>query len=119
MANPFVHMELNTTDLAQAKSFYGEMFGWNFQDMDMGPAGIYSTFKPSEGPGGGIFVMPDAPTQKAWLPYVGVENLKEATDKAGSLGATVLMREQEVPGHGWFSILIDPGGAHLALWQPK
>jgi predicted enzyme related to lactoylglutathione lyase len=119
MANPFVHMELNTPDLAKAKAFYGELCGWKFDDVDMGPAGTYSTFKPDSGPGGGIFTMPGAPTEKAWLPYIGVENLKSATDKAISLGAKALMREQEVPGHGWFSILSDPTGAHVALWEPK
>ena len=119
MSQPFVHMELNTPDLAKAKSFYGDLFGWSFEDMDMGPAGTYSTFKPSNGPGGGIFTMPGAPTQRAWLPYIGVDDLKSATDKAITLGATVMMREQEVPGHGWFSIIVDPTGANVALWQAK
>ena len=41
MGNPFVHLELNTTDLAKAKEFYGTLFGWKFEDMDMGPDGIY------------------------------------------------------------------------------
>jgi predicted enzyme related to lactoylglutathione lyase len=26
MANPFVHVELNTTDPAKAKAFYGKLF---------------------------------------------------------------------------------------------
>jgi predicted enzyme related to lactoylglutathione lyase len=112
-------MELNTPDLAKAKSFYGELCGWTFNDMNMGPAGIYSTFKPSDGPGGGIFTMPGAPTERAWLPYIGVDNLKTSTDKAISLGAKAIMREQEVPNMGWFSILSDPTGAHFALWQAK
>jgi uncharacterized protein len=119
MSQPFVHMELNAPDPGKAKSFYGELFGWKFDDMDMGPAGSYSTFKPESGPGGGIFSMPGAPTERAWLPYIGVDDLKTATDKAISLGAKALMREQEVPGHGTFSILVDPVGAHLALWQAK
>lgn len=118
MAQPFVHLELNTPDLAKAKDFYGQLCGWAFDDVSMGPpAGTYSMFKPSEGPGGGIFSMPGAPT--AWLPYIGVENLKASTDKAASLGAKVIMREQEVPGHGWFSILVDPTGASIALWEAK
>jgi predicted enzyme related to lactoylglutathione lyase len=25
----------------------------------------------------------------------------------------------DVPGMGWFGVLIDPGGAAFALWQPK
>ena len=51
--NPFVHLELNTPDAAKAKEFYTKMFGWEFADNDMGPAGVYSTFKPASGPGGG------------------------------------------------------------------
>ena len=119
MAQPFVHLELNTPDQAKAKSFYGDLCGWTFQDMDMGPAGTYSVFRPESGPGGGIFTMPGAPTEKAWLPYIGVDDLKVATDKAASLGAKVLMRDQEVPGQGWFSILTDPTGCNVALWQAK
>ena len=58
MANPFVHLELNTPDLAKAKQFYGQLFGWQFEDMDMGPDGTYSTFKVDSGPGGGMTSMP-------------------------------------------------------------
>ena len=36
MANPFVHLELNTPDLAKAKAFYGALFGWQFQDNGHG-----------------------------------------------------------------------------------
>jgi hypothetical protein len=25
----------------------------------------------------------------------------------------------EIPGIGWFSIIADPAGAHLALWKAK
>ncbi|HTH52989.1 MAG TPA: VOC family protein [Edaphobacter sp.] len=118
MSQPFVHLELATPDLAKAKEFYGKLCGWTFDDVNMGgELGTYSTFKPSNGPGGGIYTMPGAPT--AWLPYIGVENLKDATDKAISLGAKALMREQEVPGHGSFSVLIDPTGASIALWEAK
>jgi predicted enzyme related to lactoylglutathione lyase len=28
MANPFVHVELHTTDTAKAKAFYGKLFSW-------------------------------------------------------------------------------------------
>ena len=35
MANPFVHVELSTTDLGQAKTFYGKLFDWKMQDIPM------------------------------------------------------------------------------------
>ena len=117
MAQPFVHLELNTTDLAKAKDFYGKLFGWKFDDMDMGPSGTYSTFKPDTGPGGGLMAMPGVPV--SWLAYVGVDDIRAATDKAKSLGATVVRDSQPVPGHGIFSVVVDPAGAAIALWQAK
>jgi predicted enzyme related to lactoylglutathione lyase len=116
MSNPFVHLELNTSDVAKAKAFYGELFGWQFTDNDMGNM-IYSTFKPDSGPGGGIFSMPGAPT--AWLAYVGVDDINAATEKAKSLGATIYNGPMEIPTVGWFSVLGDPTGATIALFQPK
>ncbi len=35
MAKPFVHVELNTTDVAKAKSFYGKLFDWKLEDVPM------------------------------------------------------------------------------------
>ena len=117
MANPFVHMELTTPDVAKSKAFYYKMFNWIFEDNQMGPDMVYSTFKTDSGPGGGMFTMPGAPT--FWLPYVGVEEINAATEKAKSLGATVHKGPQEIPTVGWFSILVDPTGATIALFQPK
>lgn len=117
MANPFVHLELNTPNLEKAKSFYKDLFGWEFQDMPMGPGGVYSTFKPSSGPGGGAYTMPQAPN--GWLAYVGVEDVKQATEKAKSLGAQVHLDSQEIPNVGWFSVLSDPTGCNIAIFQPK
>lgn len=115
MSNPFVHLELCTPDSSKAKEFYGKLFGWEFSDNDMGPM-VYSTFKPSSGPGGGVFTMPGMPT--AWLAYVGVEDINASTEKAKQLGATVQKEPAEIPHVGWFSILQDPTGATIALFQP-
>ncbi len=35
MANPFVHVELNTNDVAKAKAFYSKMFDWKMEDIPM------------------------------------------------------------------------------------
>ena len=32
MANPFVHVELMSTDVDKAKSFYGKLFDWTLED---------------------------------------------------------------------------------------
>jgi predicted enzyme related to lactoylglutathione lyase len=117
MSNPFVHLELSTSDTAKAKSFYSDLFGWEFTDHDMGPSGVYSTFKPSSGPGGGLFSMPGMPT--FWLAYVGVDDIDAATEKAKSLGATIHKGPLEIPNIGWMTILADPTGATIALFEPN
>jgi predicted enzyme related to lactoylglutathione lyase len=117
MANPFVHLELATSDVAKAKEFYSKLFNWTFTDNDMGQGMIYSTFKPDTGPGGGLYSMPGMPT--AWLAYVGVDDINAATAKATSLGATIIRGPLEIPNVGWMTILTDPTGAVIALFEPK
>lgn len=117
MANPFVHVELSTTDPAKAKEFYSRLFTWKLEDMDMGPGMVYTTIQPGEGTGGGLMkqLIPDAPS--AWMAYVIVDDVQASTQKAKSLGARVMKEKTEVPGMGWFSVIVDPTGAMLGLWQ--
>ena len=62
--------------------------------------------------------MPGAPS--GWLAYVLVDDVGAATAKAKSLGAAVMRDDvTEVPNAGSFSIITDPTGAMLGLWQPK
>ena len=35
------YVELTSPDQQAAKGFYGPLFGWEFEDIDMGPAGLY------------------------------------------------------------------------------
>ena len=116
MGNPFVHVELNTADVAKAKSFYGELFDWELEDLPMSE-GSYTLIKVGEGTGGGLMMHPMPGAASIWLAYVLVDDIRTATGKARALGATVLRDVTEVPGMGWFSIISDPTGAHLGLWQ--
>ena len=117
MANPFVHVELNTTDINKAKAFYSKLFGWTLEDVPMGPGATYTMIKPGEGTGGGMqkHPVPDAPS--SWLAYVVVDDVKASTAKAKSLGAKVMQDVTAIPGMGSFSVFIDPTGAALALWE--
>ncbi|HWF10136.1 MAG TPA: VOC family protein [Bryobacteraceae bacterium] len=119
MANPFVHVELHTTDLEKAKSFYGQLFDWKLEDVPMGDGTTYTMVGVGSGTGGGMTkqMTPGAPS--SWLSYVNVDDIKASTAKAKSLGATVLQDVMEVMGMGSLSILQDPAGAVFALWEPK
>jgi predicted enzyme related to lactoylglutathione lyase len=119
MANAFVHVELNTTDVGKAKDFYGKLFKWTLEDVPMGPDGNYTMIKVGEGTGGGMMKHPMPGASSAWLAYVLVDDIAASTEKARSLGATIIQGVTEVMGMGSLSILIDPTGAALGLWQPK
>jgi predicted enzyme related to lactoylglutathione lyase len=117
MSNPFVHVELNSTDPDKAKAFYSKLFSWKLEDMPMGPGQTYTVIKPGDGTGGGVMkqMIPGAPS--SWLAYVVVDDVKASTEKAKSLGGKVMKDVTEVPGMGWFSIITDPTGAPLGLWK--
>lgn len=118
MANPFVHVELHTKDLPRAREFYSGLFGWELQDMPMpGGGGSYTMIGVGEGTGGGIMAHPVPGAPSSWLAYVGVDDINAATEKARKLGATVMREPVEVMGAGWLSIIVDPTGATLGLWQ--
>ena len=119
MGNPFVHVELNTNNVEKAKKFYGQLFNWEMEDVEMGPSGLYTMIKPGKGTGGGILKHPMQGEPSIWIAYVEVTDIEAATKQAKSLGAKIVREVTEVPGGGWFSIIIDPTGATLGLWKPK
>jgi predicted enzyme related to lactoylglutathione lyase len=119
VGNAFVHVELNTTDPKKAKEFYGSLFSWKLEDMQMGPAGTYTMINVGQGTGGGMMKHPMPGAPSTWIAYVEVDDVAASTKKAKSLGGTVLKDVTEVPGAGWFSIIQDPTGAHLGLWKAK
>lgn len=114
MANSFVHVELMTSDVVKAKEFYTGLFDWKLEEL---PNMDYTLIKVGEGTGGGMMKnpMPNAPS--FWLAYVQVADATAATEKARKLGATICKEVTEIPGIGWFSVITDPTGATLALWQ--
>ena len=122
MANPFVHAELNSTDIDKSKNFYGKLFDWKYEEMTGADGHSYTSIGVGEnkyGVGGGMLkqMMPGA--SSAWMPYVLVDDIEASTKKAKSLGATILKDVTEVPDMGSLSILKDPTGAIIGLWQTK
>ena len=116
MANPFVHVELQTQDPGKAKGFYKSLFSWELEEA---PGMDYTMVKVGEGVGGGIMKSPMPGVPSHWLSYVLVDDVAASTAKATKLGAKVVVDKTEVPGFGWFSVIQDPTGAALGLWQAK
>jgi predicted enzyme related to lactoylglutathione lyase len=114
-AHPVVHLELHTGDLARASEFYDRLLDWRPQRIET-TAGSYLSLSPGGGLGAGI-VECGAP-HPLWLPYVEVGCVDEATDRAGDLGASVLLAPREGPA-GWRSVVTAPEAGEIAFWQAK
>ena len=112
IANPFVHVELNTTDVSAAKAFYGKLCDWTLEDVPMGE-NAYTMIKVGKGTGGGMMKQLIPGAGSAWPLYVEVDDIGEATQKAQALGAKVMRDVTEVMGMGCLSIIVDPTGAML------
>jgi predicted enzyme related to lactoylglutathione lyase len=117
MSHPFSYCELHTRDTGKAKDFYRRLFDWKMSDSPT-PAGTYTEIHTGEGLGGGLMAgrPPGGPSH--WLVYVRVSDLAASTAKARELGGAVLIDGQAVPDVGSFSIITDPTGAQLGLWEP-
>ena len=113
--SPVVHLELHTGDLPQARALYAELCGWRPEWIET-RAGSYLAVELGDRLGGGI-VECDVPRPR-WLPYVEVSGIGDATDRARTLGASVLLEPREGPA-GWRSVVVTASGGELAFWQPK
>jgi uncharacterized protein len=119
MANPFAHVELHTNDLKRAKEFYSKLFDWTLQDAPMPGGGSYTLIQVGTGAGGGMTINQAPGVPPHWLAYVGVDDVRASTRKAKELGAKIVVDVMEVGDYGTMSVIADPTGATLAMWQPK
>jgi uncharacterized protein len=117
--NPFVHVELVTPDLAKAKEFYKSLFDWELSDAQGGAYTMIGVGEHEYGVGGGMMAAPAPGIPPHWLAYVAVSDIKAATAKAKSLGATIIKDVMPIEGYegSFLSIIMDPTGAVLGLYS--
>jgi predicted enzyme related to lactoylglutathione lyase len=107
--------ELMTTDPEAAAKFYGALFGWKFEQMDMGMP--YRVVKTADTSVGGIMGMPPgAPPSMPpyWGAYVTVPDADATARRCVELGGKVLNGPMDVPTVGRMVLLQDPQGAVLS-----
>lgn len=116
----FCWYELGTTDTAAAKNFYGALFGWTSTDIPMGEMGTYTLFQKDGQDIAGLFKL-EGPMFEGvppnWMAYVAVENILADTSHAKELGGKVVTDVMDVPNVGKMSVVSDPQGAILSLFQ--
>lgn len=118
----FCWVDLMSHDYDAAASFYGEVFGWTCEVQDTHGGPRYGIFHLGDQQVGGIGQMSDEMKSQGmpsfWSVYCKVDDVDAATKKAVAAGGTVMMEPIPVLESGRMSIVVDPGGAALSLWQP-
>jgi uncharacterized protein len=121
-----VHFEIPAEDVERAKGFYGSVFGWQLQTMQM-PGGEYTSAmttavddqpqQPSE-PGainGGLMQR----TEQTPSPVItiDVDAIDDTLQEVEAAGGTTVAPRTEIPGMGAFAYFKDPDGNVMGLWE--
>jgi len=112
----FSWCELMSGDPAAAETYYGELFGWKIETMDVG-AGPYRVIKAGDAAVGGIMGLPPGgeKTPPTWGCYVTVADVDRTAARCRELGGKVLHGPQDIPKVGRFAVLQDPQGAVISV----
>jgi len=108
--------ELTTSDVDAAKTFYGQLFGWSFEDAPMEEM-TYTMVKANGEEVAGIMTIPSEAGQMppVWGIYVTVDDVDAAAEKAVALGGKIFVPPQDIPEVGRFCVIGDPQGAFISM----
>jgi uncharacterized protein len=115
-------IEHSSNDLKAAKEFYGELFGWDFDDNpmtgddgeDMGTYAI-ATIEGDSIAGLGPVMGDGVPP--SWGVYLATDDVDAAAKQAQEAGGQVLAGPMDVPEQGRMAWVSDPTGAAVGFWQ--
>lgn len=120
--------ELYTSDAAAAKEFYGDVFGWQYSDMELpGGGGTYSLITPAGQPeermhGGLMEVRKEdlAPAngRPYWHPVFNVTDCDAAVAEVTRNGGSVQMGPEDAEGVGRLAVCLDPHKADFVVLTP-
>jgi uncharacterized protein len=107
--------ELLASDPRKAFAFYGDLFGWQKADAEIGSMDTYQLFSAGGQMTGGIFSKREREPHPFWLYYFNVDDIDAATQRVKTGGGRIFEGPIEIPGGAWIARCIDPQGAMFAL----
>lgn len=121
----FSYADLQTSDLEAATTFYVDLFGWKVDDQPMSdePNDIYRQFMKN---GRMVCAAAKQRSEQAqagvppmWNVYFTVDDVDLKAKEVEAAGGTVHAPPFDVFDAGRMTVVGDPAGAFLCLWQPK
>ena len=110
----FCFAELVSPEVASAKQFYGDLFGWTTDDVTSS-SGPYSLFQIDGQVVSGLRGITRG--RQRWIPYLAVEHLEPTVAHAERLGARLGDEPFEVSGVARMATIVDPAGRLVGLWE--
>jgi predicted enzyme related to lactoylglutathione lyase len=106
-------------DPEAAMSFYGGLFGWEFEDrMPADSPGRYFVAQLRGRDVAAVGSQPEEmPPAPVWNTYIWVDSADDATAKVRDAGGKALMEPFDVLDAGRMAVLADPEGAAFCVWQ--
>jgi len=121
-----VHFEIPADDVDRAKEFYGSIFGWQLQTMQMEggeytiamttPIDEQSQLPTEPGAINGGLMRRDEHTPTPVI-TIEVDAIDDALQRIESQGGTVVRPRTAIPGMGAFGYFKDPEGNVMGLWE--
>jgi predicted enzyme related to lactoylglutathione lyase len=113
----FVWRDLLTQDLPGVKRFYGELFGWQFQDTGAEDSRYTVITHGGQPIGGIVYTAPEQGrvNRSQWVSYLSVPDVDRAVAQVRSAGGVVHTPPRDFPDRGRLAVVSDPQGALLAL----
>ncbi len=108
-------MDAQLSDVRAGKRFYGELFGWTFDET--GPdASVWARLDGE--PVAALVPKTDGRMPTVWTVYFAARDAVALTARIREAGGQVVTPPRPVDGLGTTALVADPQGAVFALWQP-
>jgi len=118
----FCWVDLTTTDVEAAKTFYASLFGWDHVDLPTDGGPPYTMFQIDGYNVTALSAMsPDMQAQGSppvWVSYIKHDNVNAVAERAAAAGGIVMFPPMDVMDAGRMTLVQDPAGAAFGVWQP-
>jgi len=117
----FCWVDLAASDAADAKAFYGQLFGWTPHQQPAN-GGSFTRLRLAGQDVGSLYLLRqvhlDRGVPSHWMPYVRVGDVEAAVRRAVALGGAVIVPPFSVSGTADIALILDKVGAEVGLWEP-